>query len=211
MRRYKDITGQKFGRLIAIKYLHNSNTGKAVWLCKCECGNVIEAISGNLCSGKTNSCGCYKKDMHPIEHGMSNTRLHKIWQNMKTRCYNDNYVQYKDYGGRGIKVCTDWKDSFKEFYNWAIDNGYNDTLTIDRIDNNGNYEPSNCRWTTRRQQNRNQRTTRLITINGVTHCLKEWCKILGLHYVTVLSRLNKLNWTIERALELTNGEEVYSC
>ena len=211
MRRFKDITGQKFGRLTAIKYLYNSNAGKAVWLCKCDCGNLIEAISGNLCSGMTNSCGCYKKDRHPVIHGMSNSRLHKIWQNMKTRCYNKNNTAYKNYGARGIAVCDNWKNDFQSFYNWSISNGYKDTLTLDRIDNNKGYSQNNCRWVTRKQQNRNTRRTRKYTIDGVTKCLKDWCKFYNIRYSTVLDRLNKLNWTIEKALELTNGEEVYQC
>ena len=211
MRRFKDITGQKFGRLTAIKYLHNTEANKAVWLCKCDCGNFVEVVGSNLRSGMTNSCGCYKKDMHPIEHGMSNTRIHKTWQNMKTRCYNKNYIQYKDYGGRGVKVCDEWRNSFKAFYAWAMSHGYEDTLTIDRIDNNGNYTPYNCRWVTTKQQNRNTRKTRKYAINGVTKCLKDWCRFYNIRYSTVLDRLNKLNWTIENALELTNGEEVKAC
>lgn len=211
MRRFKDLTGQKFGRLTIIKYLHNTIAGKAVWLCRCDCGKFVEIVGSNLCSGMTNSCGCYRKDRHPIIHGKSNTRLHKTWQNMKTRCYNTRYDGYKNYGGRGIAVCDEWKDNFQAFYDWSMANGYDDTLTIDRIDVNGNYEPSNCRWATRKQQNQNTRRTRKYTINGVTRCLKEWCIYYDLNYQKVLGRLNILHWSIEKSLELTNGEEVTIC
>ena len=121
---------------------------------------------------------------------------------MKNRCYNISNKEYKNYGERGIKVCDEWKDDFMAFYNWSMANGYNDTLTIDRIDNNGNYEPNNCRFINYKQQQRNTTRTKHITINGEKHCLKDWCIILGLNYSTITARINKLNWTIERALEL---------
>ena len=121
---------------------------------------------------------------------------------MKQRCYNDKNPKYKDYGSRGIVVCQEWLDDFMNFYNWAIDNNYRDDLTLDRIDNDGNYEPSNCRWATAKQQARNTRRTRKITINGETRCLKDWCKILNLNYYTVLTRINTLDWPIEKAIEL---------
>lgn len=141
------------------------------------------------------------KDIH-TKHKKCDTRLYCIFGAVKSRCYNKNNKRYKDYGGRGIAVCDEWKDDFMSFYNWAILNGYNDTLTIDRIDVNGNYEPSNCRWVTPKQQARNRRSNRNYTINGETHCLKEWCEIVGLNYRTVQYRINILNQNIERALRL---------
>lgn len=156
---------------------------------QCECGN--------LTSWRTRSCGCSHK-----KHDKTNTRLYRIWIRMKLRCYNEKHLYYKYYGERNIKVCDEWLDDFQAFYDWAINNGYNDNLTIDRIDVNGNYEPSNCRWATVKQQNRNKRNNVNYTINGEIHCLKEWCEILGLKYDNVWARINKHHWSIERALEL---------
>lgn len=144
--------------------------------------------------------------MFKIKHGKRKTRLYRIWANMKTRCYNPNYTQYKDYGGRGITVCNEWKNDFQAFYDWSISNGYNDILQIDRIDNNKSYEPSNCRWVDRKTQGRNKRNNRNYTINGETHCLSEWCLSLGLKNSTVRMRLDKYNWTIEKALELEDKQ-----
>lgn len=140
--------------------------------------------------------------MRGLNHHKSNTRLFHIWCGVKQRCYYHKHKQYKDYGGRGIAVCDEWLRDFMNFYNWAITNGYRENLTIDRIDNNGNYEPNNCRWVTIKQQQRNKSTCRNITINGETHCLMEWCEILNLKYDKIRMRLNRLGWSIERALEL---------
>lgn len=140
--------------------------------------------------------------MSNFKHGKRNTNIYGVWQTMKTRCYNEHSEKYKNYGGRGITVCDEWRNDFQAFYNWAINNGYDDNLTIDRIDVNEDYSPSNCRWITNKEQQRNRRNNRNITINGETHCLSEWCEILGLNYNTVRSRLNIYKWSIERALEL---------
>ena len=201
MSKFKDITGQKFGRLTVIKFLRIENH-KAIWLCKCECGNLIEVMTYLLTSGNTKSCGCLRKERN-IEshktHGQYRSRLWRTWENMKQRCYNKND---KHYGGRGIAVCDEWLNDFMAFYDWAMKNGYDDTLTIDRIDNNGNYEPNNCRWATVKQQNKNRRSNINFTYNGETHCLMDWCKILELNYNTVYNRFHNCNWSIEKALEL---------
>lgn len=136
-------------------------------------------------------------------HNKCNTRLYSIWASMKTRCYNSNHEAYARYGGRGIVVCDEWRNDFMSFYNWALSHGYNDTLTIDRIDNNKGYEPNNCRWATRKQQARNLRNNKNITINGETRCLTEWCNILGLNYYTVWERLN-YGWSVKKALEINS-------
>lgn len=121
---------------------------------------------------------------------------------MKDRCYNRRCSNYKNYGGRGIKMCDEWLNDFMSFYNWAMSHGYIEGLTIDRIDVNGNYEPNNCRWVDMKQQQRNRTDNRYFIINGETHCLSEWCEILGLKYRTVYSRLQR-GWMIYDALELT--------
>lgn len=155
-----------------------------IWKCKCDCGNITEANTSALRSGEKSSCGCLRKERKPksgkktndnqirniknydtgeylqaicSEHGLSRSRLYNIWQAMKTRCYNKNHKFYKDYGGRGIKICKEWQHDFMSFREWAVNNGYKDSLTIDRIDVNGNYEPSNCRWVTMSVQNKNKR------------------------------------------------------
>lgn len=192
-RHYKDITGQTFGRLTALHRLHNTK-GRTKWLCVCDCGNLTEVLQGHLTSGHTKSCGCSH-----IKHGKCNARLYNIYDNIKQRCYTKTNPNYKNYGGRGIKVCDEWVNDFQAFYNWAMNNGYNDNLTIDRIDVNGNYEPNNCRWVDRKQQSRNRRSNHNYTIYGITHCLMDWCEIYNVNYGTVQSRLDR-GWRIERAL-----------
>lgn len=127
-------------------------------------------------------------------------RVYRIWHNMNDRCFNKNAKDYKNYGKKGIIVCEEWKNDFMNFYNWAIENGYNDTLTIDRINNKGNYEPQNCRWATMKEQHRNYSQNRFYTINGETKCLTEWCEIYNINYNTVISRIDKWKMDILEAL-----------
>lgn len=199
MGQYKDLTNKKFGRLTALYRLHNTGN-KTKWLCICDCGNLKEARQDQLCNGRTKSCNCLYKDSNAI-HGKSNTRLYTIWQNMKARCYQKTARNYKDWGGRGIKVCDEWKHTFENFYSWSMENGYQNDLTIERIDVDGNYAPDNCKWMTIQEQQRNTTRNRKFTYNGETHCLKEWCEILGLNYQTVLAR-HKRGWSISQSLEL---------
>ena len=138
--------------------------------------------------------------MGKMIHSKRHTRLYRIWLQMKNRCYNIKTERYDDYGGRGITVCDEWKNDFMSFYNWSMLNGYADNLTIDRIENDGNYEPSNCRWVTVKIQNRNSRKCNMITYKGETHCLKEWSEILGLPYGALKDR-KKYGWSIERMFE----------
>lgn len=132
-------------------------------------------------------------------HGKRKTRLYRIWANIKTRCTNENDPHYERYGGRGITVCDEWKNDFKAFYDWSMSNGYADDLTIDRINNNGNYEPSNCRWVTIKEQNQNKRNVVLITYDGETHNVTEWAQILRLGHDTIRQRYRK-GWTPEQCL-----------
>jgi hypothetical protein len=133
------------------------------------------------------------------KHGGKHTRLYEIWCGMKQRCYNKNSSHYPRWGGRGITVCSEWLVDFNNFKHWAERNGYASDLTIDRIDNNGNYCPENCRWASVQEQNNNQRTNRLVTFQGKTQNLKQWSKELGINYGTLLSRLDKSHWSIEKA------------
>lgn len=143
----------------------------------------------HLRKGDTVSCGCVMRTANKT-HGESKTRLYNIWQKMRSRCNNPSSDNFSYYGGRGITI-TPMRDDFEEFKYWAIHNGYDDTLTIDRIDFNGNYEPSNCRWITRSEQNKNTRKCILITHNGETHTMRDWGKILGIPKSTIQRRYAK--------------------
>ena len=154
-----NLIGNQFGKLTVIKYAGTKNN-RTAWLCKCECGNYTTVIGKNLKNGNTKSCGClHVENARKLftKHGKSHTRVYHIYSNILKRCTNTSNKDYKYYGGRGIAVCDEWKDNFQAFYDWSMSNGYKDNLTIDRINNDGNYEPSNCRWTTMKQQARNKR------------------------------------------------------
>lgn len=183
MRKIIDLTGQKFGRLTAIKRVGSSKNKSALWLCKCDCGNEIIATSNNLRNGNTQSCGCLATEIRRklcTKHNMRNTRIYRTWKSIRQRCYYERNDHYKYYGARGIIVCEEWKKDFLSFYNWAMANGYRDDLTIDRINVNGNYEPSNCRWITLKEQNNNRRSNHLITYNNETKNLQQWIDKFGI-------------------------------
>ncbi len=195
--------GERFGRLTVIAFDHKDKHGRTVCLCKCDCGNEKEVAKSNLTSGNSKSCGCVHKEQlveRMKTHGETGSRLYWIWGGMKSRCLNPNDPRFADYGGRGIKICDEW-NGFAGFREWAMSTGYSDKLTIDRIDVNGNYEPSNCRWATIAEQANNKRTNVLVTHNGETHTLKQWSEILGINYFTLHSRIVKRGWSIERALK----------
>lgn len=191
--RVHDLTGQKFGLLTVIG-IADTNTQKTYWVCKCDCGNMKTVRSDSLLCGSIKSCGCLKRKQDKINltkhyrHMMSGTRIYQEWQGMKGRCNNPHDPRYDRWGGRGIKVCDEWQNSFEAFYNWAMANGYKDDLTIDRIDNDGNYEPSNCRWATQQEQSRNRSSNIKITIGNSTRTLMEWCSIFNVNYKNVRDR-----------------------
>jgi len=190
--------GQRFGRLTIIKeveHLRQPNGGyRRMFLCKCDCGNEKVVRLSSLMNGDTSSCGCYKKEVASNAercHHESKTRLYNCWQRIKNRCYRESNHNYKFYGARGIKVCDEWKDDYFKFKDWAITNGYQENLTIDRIDPNGNYEPSNCRWITQKEQTRNMRSNTIVDIKGVKFTLSELCEVLQIFYPTAVKRINK--------------------
>lgn len=191
-----DLTGQRFGRLTVIG-IDDKSTKKTYWICQCDCGTVKSVRADILKAGLTVSCGCKKREQDKINltthhsHLQSGTRLYQIWQGAKKRCYDLNDTRYSNYGGRGIKMCDEWKDDFTRFYEWAIQNGYSDELTIDRVNVDGNYEPNNCRWIDNKAQSNNRTTNIKITIGNATKTLTEWCEIFEVDYKKIHARYQR--------------------
>lgn len=203
----KNLIGQRFGRLLvtneAAKRRTKGGTSVRMWICKCDCGNITILSTGNLTSGNTKSCGCYKKDRNSqvfTKHKKTGTKLYRVWSNIKDRCLRENANQYRDYGGRGIVMCDEWKNDFQVFYDWAISNGYKEGLTIERIDVNGNYCPENCTWIPREQQSKNRRNCHYIFYKGETKTLSEWSRILHVDRECVRNWEKKLG-SGEKAIE----------
>ena len=197
----EDLVGKKFGRYIVVERM--SNRGRALmWLCECDCGNRREVQGGNLRNGHSLSCGCLSREMtskRTKKHGKRNTKEYGIWNAMKNRCYNGNVHNYSRYGGRGIKVCERWKNSFENFY---ADMGKrpSNKYSIDRIDNDGDYCPENCRWATASEQQRNKRNNRIVEYKGKKHTLVEICERFNREYSKVHARLSK-GCSVEDALK----------
>ena len=199
----KDISGNRYGKLVAIKPAGNGKRGRTLWACQCDCGNGKIADISLLNNGHISSCGCYKIESlikKSTKHGKRNSRLYTIWSHMKDRCYNKNSKIYRFYGERGITICDEWLHDFQTFYDWAIENGYSDNLTIDRINSFGNYEPNNCRWITLSDQQRNRRNNRYFTYNGETKTLSQWATEYGFKWEQLRDRIDKLGWSFEKAI-----------
>jgi len=187
--------GKKYNRLTIISYIYRkefftvkkSGLKKKQYMyfyrCKCDCGKEKIVSLNGLLNGHIKSCGCLHKEK-VIKHNKSNSKLYYIWKNIKGRCICKNNKSYKNYGGRGVNICKNWMDSFIEFYNWAINNGYKEGLTIDRIDNNGNYCPENCRWVSFKEQANNRRNNICKEYKGKYKTLSEWASFLGVKYKT---------------------------
>lgn len=194
-----NISGCRFGKLIVMKRAQNTKDGKTQWLCQCDCGNSKIIRKSDLITGKTKSCGCLRKEItknlgfNNKTHGKTNTRIYRIWQAMKSRCYYKKNIQYQNYGERGIKICDEWLDKgngFINFYNWAINNGYKDNLTIDRRNVNGNYEPNNCRWTSMKTQENNRRNNHKINYDNKNYTVSQLSKKINIPKATLLWRIN---------------------
>ena len=195
MARKIDLSGHKIGKLSILcpAKTRGSPCGskKAYWLCKCDCGCEKEIAASSLLSSAVKSCGCNVREnastLNKI-HGKSNTRLYRIWCAMKSRCNNERFWEFENYGGRGIKVCKEWDESFCNFEAWALSNGYGNALTIDRINNSFGYEPSNCRWVPKDYQSKNRRNSIKITAFGETLSPVEWAAKTGIPYSTIVYR-----------------------
>lgn len=188
----RDLTGQRFGRLTVIRATDQRYRRNVVNECLCNCGNTCFVMSRDLLSGHVTSCGCRQRETQtPKTHGESGSRLHHIWCNMKYRCNTPSSKDFADYGGRGISVCAEWQTDFAAFREWALANGYQEGLSIDRIDVNGNYTPENCRWIPSSAQHSNTRSNIYAEINGERHTVAEWCRILNLPHNAVRSRISR--------------------
>ena len=193
MGKFKDLTGQKFGRLTVLERVENAKCGKVRWLCRCDCGNEVIVNGSSLTSQNTKSCGCFHKELISqlvTTHGMTRTKIYSVWCSIKDRCYNENCKNHPQYGGRGIKMCDRWKDSFENFYEDVSkmehfnERGY----SLDRIDNNGDYCPENVRWADRKTQQRNTRANVKVEYEGVQMCLIEAAEKSGINYRTLQRR-----------------------
>ena len=215
MGRVIDLKGKRFGKLTVIEKHSQDKWGGWNWLCRCDCGNETVVSGGHLRVMKTKSCGCSRKESKNFSHKMTGSRIYSIWQAMKNRCYYEKSKAFKHYGGRGIKVCDEWKNSFISFYEWSMKNGYDENAergqcTIDRIDVNGNYEPNNCRWATIKQQANNTRRNHFIEYNGKTQTVSQWANELGVEPDSIFNRLQK-GFTEEEALTLKFNERRKRC
>lgn len=198
-----EMIGKKFGRLLVVEqatdYISASGSTHKKYRCVCDCGNHTETLKEHLSSGKTRSCGCLRRENGRPTHKEIHTRLYTIWGNMCNRCSNPNNPAWDRYGGRGITVCDEWK-SYECFRDWAKNNGYTDELTIDRLDNNSGYNPSNCRWVDKIVQANNKRNNHFVEYNGQTKTIAEWAQVVNIPYKTLHHRIVGLNWSVERAM-----------
>ena len=190
----KDLRQMRFGRLTVLSLAGYSKSGNLVWKCQCECGNVANVVGSKLLNGHTKSCGCLRRSEDI--RGESHTRLYHIWKGMLARCSSPANDNYKWYGGKGVEVCSQWR-RYTAFRQWAFANGYQENLEIDRIDSSGNYEPSNCRWLTRKEQANNKSSNRYVTYRDRIFTVSQFAELIGRSYHVVLRRLNK-GWDTEK-------------
>ena len=198
MRQMIDMTNQRFGRLVAKSFIHGrlaSGESRVYWKCKCDCGNACTVAAGSLRSGNTKSCGCYCRDSakrRMLTHGdninRSTTPEYNAWASAKARCENERHPKYPSYGARGIKMCDRWKENYVAFLE-DMGRRPSPSLSIDRIDNDDDYEPGNCRWAMPIEQGNNRRNNRRIEVNGVSKTISEWARVIGISPCTLGQRL----------------------
>lgn len=206
----KEIEERRLTIIRAEPYISKSGRKENGYLCRCECGNTKLVRKHDYIKGKVKSCGCLISDFNKTKIGndywkyrkprkkkektqkdKDRERLRRIWKNMKQRCYNPNFPDYCRYGARGIRICNEWINNFQAFYEWALSHGYTSNLTIDRVNNNGNYEPNNCQWITSSDQNYNKRTNKYLIYNGISKAKTEWAEILGIKPQSLDYRIRK--------------------
>lgn len=200
----KDITGQRFFRLVALGPVGRDNHGKIKWLCQCDCGEQAVVQGNHLRSGQTKSCGCANREAtleRSTTHGLHHDPLYRVWTSMKDRCHSPRNKSYSRYGGRGISVCDEWNHDFQAFYDHVVQlSGYEIAgMTLDRIDNDGDYEPGNVRWATNSEQGRNTSVNVVLEFNGKTQCVTAWAEELGMKATTLWHRI-RMGWSVERML-----------
>lgn len=196
----RDLRGQTFGRLTVVAFA-GSRRGTAEWACVCSCGTSVSASAGNLRGGRTKSCGCFRRERSTV-HGLCRHPAYPTWRGMVDRCHNPGHTFYAYYGGRGIEVHPEWRESPIAFiaYVEQLPGFGKPSMSLDRVDNERGYEPGNLRWATTREQSRNRRSNRRIKFRGRAHCLAEWAELLGLNPNTLGERLYRNGWSVERAL-----------
>lgn len=183
-----DLSGQKFNKLLIVERRGSDKLGHTLWLCKCDCGNYKICRGDKVKTGKIKSCGCSNQQQ---DHGLCHTRLYKIFEGMKSRCYNKSCSNYKNYGARGIQICDEWLTDFVKFYAWSMEHKYQDGLTIERINVDGNYEPSNCCWVTLLEQQHNKTNSIILEYNGKSLCINDWADTLHISASTLYYRYHR--------------------
>lgn len=206
MKETPEMVGQRFGRLVVVCRDCITASRGSRWICACDCGKRVSVPQSSLRSRHTKSCGCLHDELSSQRmsaqnrsHGLSHTRMYGIWTDMKKRCNNKNHWAYSHYGGRGIGYADEW-ELFENFHEWSINNGYDDSLTLDRIDNNAGYSPANCRWATRKEQANNKSNTKKYTVNGGEYTLSQLSEMHGIPYHTLHGRVAQYGWCIEKAI-----------
>lgn len=213
MGKFVDLTGQTFGRLSVLERADDHIVGsrkRTQWHCRCECGNLLTVLGDNLRGHKTQSCGCYQRERASATnttHGDTNSHLYGVWCAMRNRCYNPSVPYFKRYGGRGITVCDEWRNSYDAFRSWAYDNGYiadqkRGVCTLDRKDNDGDYTPENCRWISQREQMSNVSYNHRIEYNGQEWTVAELARFYAIPYTLLYQRLYRYNLPIEKAIQM---------
>lgn len=210
MGKVKDMSGQKINHWTIIRCVGRGKNGGAIFECVCDCGTVRIVSGSSIRSGASTCCGCIRPDQtgkngSNYKHGGRKERLYRVFRGMIDRCENTHDPNYHRYGGRGIKVCDEWRNDYSAFRKWAYENGYIEDAkkyecTIDRIDNDGDYCPQNCRWTNSIVQSNNRSTNRFVEINGECHTLSEWSRLNNIPKDTLLRRINVYHWPLERAI-----------